>query len=162
MRTRSILEIMVLAFAVAVFAAGPASAETAEEIIAEFCEESANLAEDSSDELQNARNDIRECRRDYSDCRGGELIGDDDPLIQCLSQGLTCLSRGFEDRADACAEHGREFKDAYNDALSKARRSDVENEVQLFFNIDSAARDECLIESAAVGVLCSLPEALLE
>jgi hypothetical protein len=162
MRTRNLLEVMMLAFAIAVFAAGPVSAETAEEIIAEFCAESAKLAGDSVDELENARDDIRECRREFSDCRGGDFIGDDDPVIQCLSNGLTCLSRGFEDRADACNEHGREFEDAYNDALSEARRSDVEDQVQLFFNTDSAERDECLIESAAVGVLCSLPEALLE
>lgn len=160
MRIEKLFGVLVLACVLGAFASGSASADGAETIIAEFCQDANRLADDAEDELFNANDDLRECRRDFSDCRDGGL-GNDDPLVQCLSRGLSCTSRGLEDRGEACDEFARELRDSYSDALENARRNDVEEEVQEFFYTESLARSVCLATTLDVAVRCKLPSSLL-
>lgn len=150
------------AFLLAVFIPGPASADDAETIIGEFCQETNRFADEAVDELNNAASDLQECRRDFSDCRDGDFIGDDDPLVQCLSRGLTCTGRVVEDRGEACEEFALEFRGSYSDALAQARLNEVEDQVQQFFNTQSQERAACIAKTTtAVAIQCSLPSRLL-
>jgi hypothetical protein len=138
-------------------ASGPAQAKRgdAREIIADFCETVRDDAEETRFKLEDADADLNKCVEDFGDCRDGGLIGDGDPLVECLSEGLGCAGRAATDSVEACLEYQEEFADAYERALRAARFEDVEDEVQDFFNSRGRARRICLAPAIQVARACS-------
>ncbi len=140
-------------------ASGPAQAqspsEDAREIIADFCETIRDDAEETQRKLRDADEDLEKCADDFGDCRDGGLIGDGDPLVECLGDGLGCAGRAATDGAEACLEYQEEFEDAYERALRAARFEDVEDEVQDFFNSRRRARRLCLAPAIKIARECS-------
>ena len=135
-------------------ASASASPQDAAEIIADFCEAVAEEAADALEKLGNAAGDLAECPADFADCRDGGLFGND-PLVECLAKGIECTARAGEDKVQACGEFHTDFADAYEDALRQARRENVENRVQDFFNEPSPGRSACLSPAIEVGKVCS-------
>ncbi len=139
-------------------ASGLAQAQSPEEdartIIAEFCETIADDAEEAQDRLADVVEDQEECVDDFRDCRDGGLFGND-PLVECLSDGIECSARAAEDKAQACGEYKEDFSDAYEQALRQARRKDVEDDVQDFFNNRTRARRLCLRPAIQVARVCA-------
>ena len=137
-------------------ASGPAQANPgdAREIILDFCDTVAEEAADTIEKLGNAAGDLAECPEDFIDCRDGGLFGND-PLVECLADGIECSARAAEDKAQACGEFRTDFGEAYEDALRQARRENVENRVQDFFNDPSPERSACLRPAIKVGEVCS-------
>ena len=76
-------------------ASGPAQAlsQEAREIIGDFCEKIREDAEETGDKLTDADESLGRCVNDFADCREGGGIGDGDPLVECLSDGLGCAGR---------------------------------------------------------------------
>ncbi len=142
-------------------ASGPAQAQSREdredvlEIIADFCETVRDDAEETRFKLEDADADLNKCVEDFGDCRDGGLIGDGDPLVECLSEGLGCAGRAATDNVEACIEYKEEFADAYERALRAARFQDVEDEVQDFFNSRTRARRICLAPAIRVARACA-------
>jgi hypothetical protein len=135
-------------------ASASASPQDAAEIIADFCESVADDAADAIEKLGNAAGDLAECPADFVDCRDGGLFGND-PLVECLADGIECSARAAEDKAQACGEFHTDFADAYERGLRQSRREGVENRVQDFFNEQSPARRVCLRPPISVGLVCS-------
>jgi len=108
-------------------ASASANPGDAREIIVDFCETVAEEAGDTIEKLGNAAGDLAECPGEFADCRDGGLFGND-PLVEW---------------------------DAYEDALRQARRENVEDRVQDFFNDPSPERSACLSPAIAVGKVCS-------
>jgi hypothetical protein len=142
-------------------ASGPAQAKGGEdredvlEIIADFCETVRNDAEETRVKLVDADDDLEKCDDDFDECRDGGLIGDGDPLVECLSEGLGCAGRAATDNVEACIEYKEEFADAYERALRAARFQDVEDEVQDFFSSRGRLRRICLAPAIQVARACS-------
>ncbi len=139
-------------------ASGPAQAgprQDAAEIIADFCETVRNDAEETGTKLADADESLGKCVDDFGDCRDGGLIGDGDPLVECLSDGLGCAARASGENVQACLEYQEEFADAYERALRAARFKDVEDRVQGFFNSRTRARRICLRPAIQVARACS-------
>ncbi len=139
-------------------ASGPAQAQirqNAAEVIADFCETVVDDSADALEKLGNAAGDLAECTEDFGDCRDGGRIGDGDPLVECLADGIECTARAAEDKAQACGEFQTDFADAYERALREARFEDVEARVQVFFNSQSPLRRACLRPAIRVGRVCS-------
>ena len=135
-------------------ASASANPGDAREIIADFCETVADDSADALEKLGNAAGDLAECTEEFGDCRDGGLFGND-PLIECLAEGIECSARASEDKAQACGEFRTDFADAHERALRQARRENVENRVQDFFNEQSQARRVCLRPATRVGTVCS-------
>ena len=135
-------------------ASASANPHDAGEIIADFCETVAEDAADAIERLGNAVEDLAECPEDFGDCRDGGLFGND-PLVECLADGIECSARAAEDKAEACGEFQTDFADAYERALRQARQEGVEDRVQDFFNEQSQARQFCLRPAINVGRVCS-------
>ena len=136
---------------------GPAQAQPrqdAREIIADFCESVSSEAADTKEKLGNAAKDLAECPEEFVDCRDGGLFGND-PLVECLGEGLECTARAAEDKAQACGEFETDLTDAYERAMRQARREGVEDRVQDFFNSQSRDRRRCLRPAVRVGRVCS-------
>ena len=138
MKTQKLLVIAAIV-CLLVGTSGPAQAEPgdAAAIIADFCETIADDAVETVQKLGDAEEDLGKCAEDFSDCRDGGLIGDGDPLVECLSDGLSCSGRANGDKVEACFAYKDEFADAYERALRSARFKDVEDRVQNFFNSQS-------------------------
>jgi hypothetical protein len=140
-------------------ASGPAEAQGVSPesrlIIADFCEMVRNDAEQAERRLEDAEDDLDRCVEDFRDCRDGGLIGDGDPLVECLTEGLSCAARRATDGVEACIEFQEEFADSYERALREARFGDVEDEVQDFFNSRSRARRICLRPAVQIGRSCT-------
>jgi hypothetical protein len=102
-----------------------------------------------------ADEDLDKCVEDFGDCRDSGLIGDGDPLVDCLSGGLGCAGRAANDRVEACIEYQEEFSDAYERALRAARFKEVEGEVQDFFNSRTRERRICLAPAIQVARACA-------
>jgi len=135
-------------------ASGPAQAGEARDIIADFCETVANEAVDALEKLGNAAGDLAECTEEFGDCRDGGLFGND-PLVECLADGIECTARAAEDKAQACGEFVTDFEKAYERALRQSRREGVEDKVQDFFNSPGWPRRFCLRQAIKVGKVCS-------
>ena len=135
-------------------ASASANPGDAREIIVDFCETVAEEAGDTIEKLGNAVGDLAECPGEFADCRDGGLFGND-PLVECLAKGIECTARAGEDKVQACAEFTTALGDAYEDALRQARRENVEDRVQDFFNDPSPERSACLSPAIEVGILCS-------
>jgi hypothetical protein len=135
-------------------ASASASPQDAAEIIADFCESVADDAADAIEKLGNAAGDLAECTEEFGDCRDGGLFGND-PLVECLADGIECTARAAEDKARACGEFKTDLADAYEQGLRQARREGVENRVQFFFNTHGEARRLCLRPAIRVGQVCS-------
>ena len=137
-------------------ASASANPGDAREIIVDFCETVAEEAADTIEKLGNAAGDLAGCPGDFVDCRDGGLFGND-PLVECLAEGIECTARAAEDKAQACGEFQTDFADAYERALRQARREGrrVENLVQDFFNGQSPERRACLRPAIQVGRVCS-------
>jgi len=152
------LKMLIIAVTVCLLvgASGPAQAQAGEtrEIIADFCETVADEAADALEKLGNAAGDLAECTEEFGDCRDGGLFGND-PLVECLADGIECSARAAEDKAQACGEFRTDFAENYEDALRQARRENVENRVQDFFNEPSPERTACLRPAITVGEVCS-------
>jgi hypothetical protein len=158
MRLQKLLISAATAFCL-VGASGPAQAqrgsEDAREIIADFCETVRNDAEETARKMEDAEDDLDECVEDFGQCRDGGRIGDGDPLVECLDEGLSCTARKATDKVEACIEFQEEFADSYERALRAARFEDVEDEVQGFFNSQSRARRVCLRPALQIGRACA-------
>jgi hypothetical protein len=137
-------------------ASGPAQAlsQEAREIIRDFCEVIKDDAEETGDKLTDADESLNRCVDDFRDCRDGGRIGDGDPLVECLSDGLGCSGRATGERVEACLEYQEEFSKAYERALREARFGDVEDEVQEFFSTRTRARRRCLAPTVQVARTC--------
>jgi len=135
-------------------ASASANPGDAREIIVDFCETVAEEAADTIEKLGNAAGDLAGCPGDFVDCRDGGLFGND-PLVECLADGIECSARAAEDKAQACGEFRTDFAENYEDALRQARRENVENRVQDFFNEPSPERTACLRPAITVGEVCS-------
>ena len=135
-------------------ASASANPGDAREIIVDFCETVAEEAADTIEKLGNAAGDLAECPEEFGDCRDGGLFGND-PLVECLAEGIECTARSAEDKAQACGEFQTDFADAYERALRQARLEGVEGRVQEFFNEQSQARQVCLRPAVNVGIVCS-------
>jgi len=140
-------------------ASGPAQAQVASSdarfIIEDFCETVSNDAEETEKKLEDAETDLDQCVEEFRFCRDDGLIGDGDPLVECLSEGLSCAGRAGTDRVEACVEFQEEFADSYERALRAARFEDVEDEVQDFFNSRSRLRRICLRPAIEIGRACA-------
>ncbi len=135
-------------------ASGPAQAP-ARDIIEDFCSTVQDDAVDTLEKLGNAAGDLAGCTEDFGDCRNGGRIGDGDPLVECLSDGLSCAARAATENVEACLEYQEEFADAYERKLRAARFEDVEDEVQDFFNSQSRKRRFCLAPPSQIARTCA-------
>jgi hypothetical protein len=132
---------------------GPAQAQT-RDIIEEFCETVTDDAGETLGRLADATESLARCVDDFGDCRHGGLFGND-PLIECLADGIECTARAAGEKAEACGEFKEDFADAYERALRQSRREDVEDDVQEFFNNQGPGRRRCLRPAIQVGRVCS-------
>lgn len=135
-------------------ASGAAQAQEAREVVVDFCETVADDAADALEKLENSAEDLAECPEEFGECRDGGLFGND-PLVECLAEGLECTARSTEDKAQACGEFRTDLADASERALRQARREGVEDQVQDFFNTQSRLRRVCLRPAIRVGRVCS-------
>ena len=154
MRINGILLATVIACLMMGASASASPRQDAAEIIADFCETVANDAADAIEKLGNAAGDLAECTEEFGDCRDHGLFGND-PLVECLADGIECTARAAEDKAQACGEFHTDFADAYERALRQSRREGVEDRVQDFFNEPSPERSACLRPAITVGEVCS-------
>ncbi len=139
-------------------ASGPAQAlsQEAREIIRDFCEVIRDDAEETGDKLTDADESLNRCVDNFRDCRDGGRIGDGDPLVECLSDGLGCAGRATGEKVEACLEYQEEFSKAYARALREARfgGGDVEDEIQDFFSSRTRFRRICLAPAVQVSRTC--------
>ena len=149
-----LLSAAVVILTVGASGAAHANDDSAEEIIEEFCESVDDDAEDAESKLDEAADDLNDCRQNFRQCRDGGLF-QDDPVVECLSDGLSCAARANEDAVEACSQFRENFSEAYNQALRQGRFEDVEDVIQGFFGTRSRARNQCLRPAFGVARLCA-------
>ncbi len=146
-------------------ASGPAQAqdqlppEPTREIILDFCEATRNDAQETGQKLADAEEDRNHCVDEFFDCRDSGVIGEGDPLVDCLGDTLDCAADAANDSVEACTEFSEEFARDYERALREARHAMVENEFQEFFNTRGPARRICLRPSVRITRRCAQQEA---
>ena len=95
-----------------------------ENIQDDFCEEVKVNANEANDELCEAERDLTECIEELPLCIDRAI----ETQAECLNEAYQCAGFATDDADDACDEAALEFEDAYEDALRRADRNDVEDE----------------------------------
>jgi hypothetical protein len=127
MKTQKLLVIVASVCLMAFFISGSAYAQDElDQIIAAYLAEFQENSDETLSDLNDVSRDLRQCFDGFEDCT--DTFGEDNPLVECLSEFIPCVSRESRDKDQTCTSFLREFRGDYRRASRDARQIGMEEE----------------------------------